>query len=151
MAFGSHAEQDQIEARELAVAQLEMLANGLSVFLCGLLRFLVFTFHPKNLLRLQRRLRDHRLRRHVKVALRIVWADVTLVAEKDMHLIPWQLRVQRKIAHQQAVKGFWRGAAGENEIERALLTHRFGGDLDEELRRALGDGGAIGEYSYVRT
>src|SRR5438132_8810187 len=106
VALVAHACQNEIKARILAGLQLEIFAQSLLVFECSLVCIGILAFDPRDLLRLQRRFRNHRLQSHSKIAVWVVRRDMALVAEEQMHFIPRNLRTQRWIIYKEAVERF---------------------------------------------
>src|SRR5712692_3228163 len=66
-----------------------------------------------------------------------------------MYFIPRNLQTQRWFVYQEAVERFRGRTAGQRHIEGVLLANGRYRDLNEFLRRALGDGRAVRQNSNL--
>ena len=73
---------------------------------------------------------------------------VVLIAEEQLHSVPWELRAER-IADKQRIQSFRSGAACETSTERALSFRRGICRFDELFRSALGDCCRVLEDSHL--
>src|SRR5260370_13520983 len=119
----SHPSQDEIKAPILPSLQLEILAQSLLVFERALFRIGIFAFDPRDLLGLQWRFRNHRLRSHSIVAVRMVGRDMAFVAEEQMYFIPSHLRTQRRIIYNKAVERVLSRTSSQLHILLAFDPH----------------------------
>src|ERR1700687_1923755 len=79
----------------------------------------------------------------------MVGADTPLVAEVQIHFIPWKLCAQCCVVCQKRIESLWGGTAREGDSEGTFFGHGGGGGLDKFLGGAFGDGVEVGQDAYV--
>src|SRR5450755_51836 len=110
VAVGAHAEQDQVEAGQLAGFQCEKLLQSFFVGVgcgCGVVGFVG----------------------HAVVAVGVGGGDVALVSPEEEHFVPGQGGAG--VGGQQVEEAFGSGAAGEGEGEASAGGDGFGGGVDD--------------------
>src|SRR5262249_38820036 len=96
VAVGSHAKQDQVEARKAIAGSLEELPKSLLICLCSHFRVGVFSGNAKYVLRRYGNFREQRLANHPIIALCTIRRHVAFVAEEKVDLIPWHRFILRE-------------------------------------------------------
>ena len=82
VAVGTHAEQDEVEAREFSGLEREEAAQFVFIFEGGCGGVGILRFHPEDIFGGNGNLRQQRLMHHAVVAVGVIGWDVALVAEK---------------------------------------------------------------------
>src|SRR2546429_762071 len=92
----THAEEHEVEARELAAPRAERGAERARVLRRGDLEILGLAADPEDLRRGDRHLAEERLVGHPVVGVRVVGWDGALVAEEDPHAAPVHALAERR-------------------------------------------------------
>src|SRR5580704_7010095 len=125
MSLGAHAEQNQIEAWELAGLQLKRCAQLVLIFCRCLVDTRVLRVDAMHLLHFDRSFRKHRFGSHAKVALGIIRRDVPFIAKKKLDLLPRHFGLQQWIGGQQSVQNLRRRPARECYCESPFSLNGF--------------------------
>src|SRR5580704_4343084 len=131
MPFRTHAQQHEIETRELVCFQPETCAQFLRVLLRRFRGIRILTMDAMHLLRIDRGLPEHRFHGHSEITLRIVRWYMAFVAEKKLDLLPRHHGLQQRVVCQQSVQRFGSRPAGERYRERILFSNGLPSRFDE--------------------
>ncbi len=130
MAIGTETEDDEIEAWELTLTELEKGANAGFVLGGGLLRIWKFGAHPVYVFGRHGDFRQESFVRHAVVAVGMVGWDVSLVANENKSTVPGKAGV---ILGELGVKAAGSGPSRERNGEAALGADGGTPDADELL------------------
>src|SRR5262249_47841989 len=144
VALIAHADESDVEAWKLTGRKFEKRSEELLVLLRGFFGIGIFGSDAMHLLGLERKLREHRLVGHAKVAIFVVRRDMTLVAEEDESLVP---RHDGKVGFggEQGIESFWSRAAGKCDGEASIQLNGGIRGGEDEFGGASRDGVDIGQ------
>src|SRR5712692_1547703 len=150
MTVASHAQQNQIEAREAAGVALKAVAEKIFVSLGGPAKLRPLRLHAVNVSRRNGNAQQQLGARHSVIAFGIVRRNVAFIAPVQMHLGPIHLEPVL-IACQAAVKCARSRAARQRHPENTVPRNRLPGPLHEVPRRRPCHRFRVRTYEHARS